>query len=110
MNNILIVGTGTIGEPLIGLLTSVKDQLGIDNVYFYKRTPLKDEAAKVNDMCRKGAKLVVKDDGVARQFETLGHQVSLNFVDALEIANVVIDCTPAGNENKEIFYNKNFRL
>ena len=106
MNNVLIVGTGTIGEPLIGLLTSVKDQVGIGNVYFYKRTPLKDEVAKVNDMCRRGAKLVVKDDDIAEQFQALGHQVSMNFVGALEIAGVVIDCTPAGNENKELFYSR----
>ena len=62
MNNILVVGTGTIGEPLIGLLTEVKDDLGIDDVYFYKRTPLKDEIAKVDGLCRRGAKLVVTDD------------------------------------------------
>ena len=105
MNNILIVGTGTIGEPLIGLLTRVQDQLGIDNVYFYKRTPLKDEMAKVNNMCQGGAKLVVKDGDVADQFRALGHEPSMNFTDALEIANVVVDCTPAGNENKELFYN-----
>ena len=30
----------------------------------------------------------------------------MNFVGALEIADVVVDCTPAGNENKELFYNK----
>ena len=106
MNNILIVGTGTIGEPLIGLLTNVQDQLGIDNVYFYKRTPLKDEVAKVNNMCQRGAKLVVKDDEVAKKFQALGHHVSMNFVNALEVADVVIDCTPAGNENKELFYNR----
>jgi len=33
--NILIVGTGTIGEPLIGLLSDFKDKLGI-NVFFHK--------------------------------------------------------------------------
>ena len=29
-----VVGTGTIGEPLIGLLCDYKEQLGIDVDYF----------------------------------------------------------------------------
>ena len=42
MKNILIVGTGTIGEPLIGLLAQHKEKLGIDNISFFKRTPLEN--------------------------------------------------------------------
>ena len=37
--NVLIVGTGTIGEPLIGLLAEHRESLGLDNVRFFKRTP-----------------------------------------------------------------------
>ena len=36
----------------------------------------------------------------------MGHKVSLDFLSALELASVVIDCTPAGNENKEKYYSK----
>ncbi|HCX22221.1 MAG TPA: hypothetical protein DHN29_09920 [Cytophagales bacterium] len=104
MKSILIVGTGTIGEPLIGLLAVLKNKLGIDEVMFYKRTPLIDEVAKVNSLCQKGAKLVVTDSETANKFEALGHEVSMNFLEALLIADVVIDCTPAGNQNKEMFY------
>ena len=35
-----VVGTGTIGEPLIGLLANNREALGIDEVTFHKRTPL----------------------------------------------------------------------
>ena len=35
--NVMVVGTGTIGEPLIGLLAEHKDDLGLDNVLFFKR-------------------------------------------------------------------------
>jgi hypothetical protein len=35
-----MVGTGTIGEPLIGLFTDMKHHMGIDEVTFHKRTPL----------------------------------------------------------------------
>ena len=53
----LVIGTGTIGEPLIGLLADHKDSLGLDNVIFFKRTPLSDERGKVESLIRKGAKL-----------------------------------------------------
>ena len=36
--NVMVIGTGTIGEPLIGLLAEHKDALGLDNVIFFKRT------------------------------------------------------------------------
>ena len=36
-----IVGTGTIGEPLIGLLCDYQKQLGIDEVTFSKNTASK---------------------------------------------------------------------
>ena len=35
-----VVGTGTIGEPLIGLLCDFGSELGIDEVTFHKHTPL----------------------------------------------------------------------
>ena len=49
MNIVHVVGTGTIGEPLIGLLADNRDHFGIDEVTFHKRTPLVTERAKVND-------------------------------------------------------------
>ena len=42
-----VVGTGTIGEPLIGLLCDFKEQLGIDHVTFHKNTPLTTDRSKV---------------------------------------------------------------
>ena len=43
-----VIGTGTIGEPLIGLLCAFREQLGIDQVPFHKRTPLLTDRCKVN--------------------------------------------------------------
>ena len=97
-NIVHIIGTGTIGEPLIGLFCSIKDAFGIDEVTFHKRTPLSDERAKVNSMARRGAKLVVDEHRVA-DFEQLGHEVSYTADEA--IAGNVADCTPCGNDNKE---------
>ena len=105
MKNIVhIVGTGTIGEPLIGLFTDFHQHLGIDEVTFHKRTPMKTERAKVAHLMSRGAHLATDDDKVS-DFEALGHKVSYSSQEALERATVVIDCTPAGNDNKEQFYN-----
>ena len=102
MNNVLVIGTGTIGEPLIGLLSDFKKKLGI-NVYFHKRTPLVDEIAKVNSLIKRGAKLVVDSEKVT-EFKKLGHEAVLVYPDALELCNVIIDCTPAGNLAKKEQY------
>jgi glyceraldehyde-3-phosphate dehydrogenase (NAD(P)) len=103
MKNILVIGTGTIGEPLIGLLADFRKELRIGSVFFHKRTPLVDEVAKVNSMVDRGAELVVDEDKV-KQFQELGHEPVLIFKAALKLADVVIDCTPAGNESKEKYY------
>ncbi|HVS01505.1 MAG TPA: hypothetical protein VMT16_01955 [Thermoanaerobaculia bacterium] len=97
-----IVGTGTIGEPIIGLLTDFRERLGIDEVTFHKRTPLADDRAKLNHLMARGAKLAVNRE-CRDDFERLGHSVSFEAREALERATVVMDCTPAGNRNKEVY-------
>ena len=47
--NVLIIGTGTIGEPLIGLLSDFKDKFNI-NVFFHKKTAMKEQVSKVNSL------------------------------------------------------------
>jgi glyceraldehyde-3-phosphate dehydrogenase (NAD(P)) len=98
-----VVGTGTIGEPLIGLFTDFREKLGIDEVTFHKRTPLVGDRPKLKHLMERGAKLAVNSD-CTDDFERLGHQVSYEAREALERATVVLDCTPAGNDNKEEIY------
>ncbi len=105
MNIVHVVGTGTIGEPLIGLLADNKEHFGIEEVTFHKRTPLVTEIAKVEDLVRRGAVLAV-DDNRKSTFEELGHAPKYEKNEAIERATVVIDCTPVGNENKTEFYEK----
>jgi glyceraldehyde-3-phosphate dehydrogenase (NAD(P)) len=52
----------------------------------------------------RGAKLVTDEESFAA-FEGLGHKVSHESREALERATVVIDCTPAGNDNKRDYQN-----
>ncbi len=103
MRIVHVVGTGTIGEPLIGLLADNKEHFGIDEVTFHKRTPLVTERAKVSDLERRGAILAV-DDERRSTFEELGHAPKFESKEAVERATVVIDCTPVGNEMKENLY------
>ncbi len=101
MTNIIhVVGTGTIGEPLIGLFTDFRHHLGIDEVTFHKRTPLISDRARINHLIARGAKLSTDADRRA-DFAKLGHKVSYEAEQALEQASVVIDCTPVGNKHKE---------
>ncbi len=62
-----IVGTGTIGEPLIGLFTDFRDRLGIDEVTFHKRTPLASDRSKINHLMARGAKLAATSPRCGRR-------------------------------------------
>jgi len=100
-----VVGTGTIGEPLIGLFTDFKEKWGIDEVTFHKRTPAASDRATVEFLINRGASLVA-DEEARDEFARLGHRVSYTTEEALERATVVVDCTPAGNDNKHKYYDR----
>src|SRR4029453_3605524 len=102
-----VIGTGTIGEPLIGLLTNHREQLGVDEVSFHKRTPLVTDRSKVVNLVKRGAKLAV-DRGAAAGFKELRRPPTREAEEAIERAAVVIDCTPSGvgSQNKVDFYEK----
>lgn len=100
-----IVGTGTIGEPLIVLLARMRKELGIDEVTFSKKTPRLVDRPKITNLISKGAKLCV-EKGDFDNFNRMGIKADYEFLEAIERASVVIDCSPAGNENKEKYYKK----
>ncbi len=103
MSVVHVVGTGTIGEPLIGLLADHRDHFGLEEVTFHKRTPLQGERAKVGDLERRGAVLATDVDRRS-EFEELGHAPKYEALEAIERADVVIDCTPVGLDMKRDFY------
>jgi glyceraldehyde-3-phosphate dehydrogenase (NAD(P)) len=102
-----VIGTGTIGEPLIGLLVDLKDKLGISEVTFHKRTPLLLDRPKISALVKRGAKLAVNDSAI-KSFQELGMEPAYEASEAIERASVVIDCTPGGvgMQNKSQFYEK----
>jgi len=102
-----VVGTGTIGEPLIGLLCDFKEDLGIDEVTFHKNTPLTTDRSKVRSLMSRGARLTTheeKFDG----FNAIGLKPEFQTEEAIDRASVVIDCTPkgVGHSNKHQYYEK----
>ena len=103
--NVLVVGTGTIGEPLIGLLVDFRKDLGIDEVMFHKRTPLTYDRSKVVDLINRGAQLATDEDRIS-SFNDIGLHPRFTTEKAIGRASVVIDCTPRGigHYNKKKYY------
>ena len=108
MSNIVhVVGTGTIGEPLIGLLTDFRKELEIDEVTFSKRTPLLTDRTKVWDLVKRDAKLCVEKEKW-KNFQELEMEPTYEYEEGIRRASVVIDCTPSGTglDNKKKFYDR----
>jgi len=106
-NIVHVVGTGTIGEPLIGLLADMKEELGIDEVTFYKHSPVVTDRPKIKGLLNRGAVLCVSEDKV-KDFQEIGVEPTYTAEEAIKRAKVVIDCTPKGMGllNKEKYYLK----
>ncbi|SVA66948.1 uncharacterized protein METZ01_LOCUS119802 [marine metagenome] len=102
-----VVGTGTIGEPLIGLLCDYREQLGIDEVTFHKNSALRRDQSKVMDLLRRGGRLSV-DAGKEQEFKKLDMDPDLETEESIKRASLVVDCTPkgVGHANKTKYYEK----
>jgi glyceraldehyde-3-phosphate dehydrogenase (NAD(P)) len=106
-NIVHVIGTGTIGEPLVGILADLRPTLGIDEVTFAKRTPLLEDRSKVFSLMNRGATLAAEKSKWAA-FRELGMEPTYDYSEAIARASVVIDCTPDGNglTNKREFYDR----
>ena len=102
-----VVGTGTIGEPLIGILCEQKSNLGIDEITFHKHSPLTSDKPKIQNLMKKGARLSVIENKID-DFKAIGLEPEFTLEEAVARASVVIDCTPKGfgHANKKAFYEK----
>ncbi|MGE0708209.1 MAG: hypothetical protein AB7N76_01090 [Planctomycetota bacterium] len=99
MHSIHVVGSGTIGGPLIELLARHRAALDLAEVTFHKRTPTLDDRPRVAALVGAGARLAV--DGERRgEFRRRGYGPALDAEEALGRASVVIDCTPAGLQHR----------
>jgi glyceraldehyde-3-phosphate dehydrogenase (NAD(P)) len=102
-----VIGTGTIGEPLIGLFCDYQEQLGIDEITFHKNSALHNDKSKVVDLLNRGARLSV-NDGKENEFKKLGIDPDFESEESIKRASVVIDCTPRGigHNNKSKYYER----
>jgi glyceraldehyde-3-phosphate dehydrogenase type II len=100
-----VVGTGTIGEPLIGLLLHLQQDLSVDEITFHKHSPRIEDRPKIKSLMRRGAKLAVDADRMT-DFEKIGLQPTYTREAALEQASVVVECTTDGLalQHKENWY------
>jgi glyceraldehyde-3-phosphate dehydrogenase (NAD(P)) len=104
-NSVLVVGTGTIGEPLTGLLSTLSKELSLDEVIFYKHTPRKTDYPMVEGLLRKGAQIAANKETHSK-WKEMGIDVTYTFEEALDRSRVVADCSTEkkGLENKKKFY------
>ena len=102
-----VIGTGTIGEPLIGLLCDYREKLGLDEITFHKNIPLKEDRSKILDLIERGARLAC-DKEKEKQFRKLNMDPDFNSEEAISRSSVVIDCTPSaiGQINKKDYYQR----
>ncbi len=100
-----VVGTGTLGEPMINLLLKLQTDLDVDEITFHKNTPRPDDRVRIQNLTRLGGKLAVEADKMA-DFEKIGLQPAYTRREALEQAAVVIDCTAEGHglKHKDDWY------
>jgi len=105
--DILVIGVGTIGEPLTRLLLEHREDLGINDVYFAKFNPT--DLGTVKLLRDAGGKFVIwKDTEMHFQhiFNEVGFSIDGTIEDALKSVTVVADCTNRGNKLKEEYYSR----
>ena len=102
-----IIGTGTIGEPLIGLLCDYREQLGIDEITFHKNSISQTDKSKVSGLIKRGARLSIDSENET-QFKKFKFDPDFDSEEAIRRSSVVIDCTPQidGQKNKIDIYRK----
>lgn len=107
--NVLIVGTGTIGKPLINLFLKQRDELRISQIIFHKNKPEIKCRGMLEDFIKGGAHLAVygeRFEEFKKLLEPRNLAPSYTFKEALEKSEVVIDCTDKGiaRKLKEQYY------
>ena len=89
-NIVHIVGTGTIGAPLIGILSSRCKNLGIEEVTFQPDPTAIRNIALLKGLVNHGAKLAVPEEYID-EFTSVGCKVDYHADEAIERAGVIID-------------------
>jgi glyceraldehyde-3-phosphate dehydrogenase type II len=107
MATVLIVGTGTIGQPLARAILKLKKQFDIDELMFLKNSPREEDIGMVKRFQEAGAKLCVYQKDF-QSFIDIGLMPDYHFEDALKTTTVLIDCSKddLALKLKESYYTK----
>lgn len=103
--DVLVMGVGTIGEPLTRLMLTHRDQLGIGNIYFAKAKP--NNLSTVRLLVEAGAKFCVWDDLQAKFLPVLErHKIKIEDTveNIFKKVAIIADCTGRGNVLKAEYY------
>lgn len=109
---VLIIGTGTIGKPLIRLFLRMREALDFEEIIYHKNTPELKSRGMLKYFHAEGAKLAVYEEQRDKFKKVLKHGPSCDFEpdytfeEALDRADLVIDCTDksVAKELKESYY------
>jgi len=106
-NIVHIVGTGTVGAPLIGILASRRKKLGIEEVTFKPEEAEIRNVALLKGLVDLGAKLCISEENTD-EFASIGCKIDYPASEAIDRAGVIIDCSAPGlaTENKAKIYSR----
>ena len=93
---ILIMGTGTIGKPLIRLFLRMREALDFEEIIYHKNSPDLKSRGMLEYFHEEGANLAVYSDQMPEFTKLLSprhFKPDYTFEEALERADLVIDCT-----------------
>jgi glyceraldehyde-3-phosphate dehydrogenase (NAD(P)) len=81
--------------------------LEIDEITFHKNTALTTDRSKVKSLINRGAKLTTHENKMG-DFANIGLKAVFTAEEAIDRADVIIDCTPSsyGNKNKSNYYDR----
>jgi glyceraldehyde-3-phosphate dehydrogenase/erythrose-4-phosphate dehydrogenase len=98
-NIVHVVGTGTVGAPLIGILSSRCKNSGVEEVTFQPDPTEIRNIALLKGLVSHGAKLAIPEEHID-EFASVGCKVDYQAAEAIDRAGVVIDCSVAGTAMK----------
>jgi glyceraldehyde-3-phosphate dehydrogenase type II len=103
--DVLVMGVGTIGEPLTRLLLTHRKELGVGEIYFAKASP--NNLSTVRMLVEAGAKFCVWEEMMPKFTPVLERhkiEISGTIEEVLQKVAVVADCTNRGNVLKKDLY------
>src|SRR3989344_3163337 len=92
---VMIVGTGTIGKPLIRLFLRMREVLDFEEIIYHKNTPNLKSRGMLEYFHHEGARLAVyaeKMDEFVKLLTPRGFKPDYTFEFAMERADLIIDC------------------